>query len=193
MRSWESVPVPHGAWGMARGGAAARRPVIHACARQPMASRPRRRLLHRTPRPIFATPDRFLRHHASSDVTGRGARPAHLLRAPTAPARADRTPAITFELRCVRIAPIEPERGPLTAQCSRSWECFQGCGSADPLWAQSQRTSACAIVSRTVFMATPPHQSRCAEQTSRGAFDQGAWARRFSIGSDNDLLTYPPF
>ena len=48
--------------------------------------------------------------------------------------------------------------------------------------AQSQRTSACAIVSRTVFMATPPRQNRSAEQTSRGAFDQGAWAAPASLG-----------
>jgi hypothetical protein len=36
---------------------------------------------------------------------------AHLLRAPTAPARADRAQAITFALPYVRIAPIEPEFG----------------------------------------------------------------------------------
>jgi hypothetical protein len=66
--------------------------------------RPERRLLHRTPRPIFATPDRFLRHQASSDVAGPG---PSATRTPTAPTRADRAQAIISALRCVRIAPLE--------------------------------------------------------------------------------------
>jgi hypothetical protein len=79
--------------------------------------RPEQRLLHRTPRPIFATSDRFLRHQASSDVAGRG---------PSAPradsaARADRAQAIISALRGVRIAPIEPELGPLSVADDRNF------------------------------------------------------------------------
>jgi hypothetical protein len=46
---------------------------------------------------------------------------AYLPRAPTAPARADRAQAIISALRCVRIAPIEPELGPLSVTDDRNF------------------------------------------------------------------------
>jgi len=119
MRPWESMPATpergqRGGEGHGRGAGQRGHPRLRAATDR---IRPRRRLLHRTPRPVCATPDRFLRHHASSDVAGRSAS------ATCADSASSRRPAqaITFALRRVRVAPIEPELGLLSVADDRNF------------------------------------------------------------------------
>jgi hypothetical protein len=111
------APEGGGRWGGEGHGRGRGSGVLRACARQPIAS-------GQNSGSCTGHPDRFSRHPIDSCATKRhqmSPRGPSATRAPTAPARVDRAQAITFALRPIRIAPIEPELGPLSVADDRNF------------------------------------------------------------------------